>query len=191
VAGQWDHECSTRTPFGLCSPSILLFRHVYTFLEAVQPQQLARSKQGDLKTYTYTSEIFLRSGKTSPAESISRHQTNPLLPTRHRSIHHIITAAIPKVFSTETANTTLAALCYLRQYREFFQGFSLVHWLTCELEGVLFLHKITGQRVPHAQPQPAGSHQTGNTSKDTWSGTGPGCSRRWWSHHPWRCLKNM
>jgi len=24
-----------------------------------------------------------------------------------------------------------------------------------------------------------------------WSGIGTGCPGRWWSPHPWRCLKNM
>ena len=24
-----------------------------------------------------------------------------------------------------------------------------------------------------------------------WSGTGTGCPGRWWSHHPWRCSKNV
>jgi len=24
-----------------------------------------------------------------------------------------------------------------------------------------------------------------------WSGIGTGCPRRWWSHHPWRCSKNI
>jgi len=24
-----------------------------------------------------------------------------------------------------------------------------------------------------------------------WTGTGTGCPGRWWSRHPWRCLKNV
>jgi len=24
-----------------------------------------------------------------------------------------------------------------------------------------------------------------------WSGIGPGCPGKWWSPHPWRCLKNV
>jgi len=24
-----------------------------------------------------------------------------------------------------------------------------------------------------------------------WSGFGTGCPGRWWSHHPWRCSKNV
>jgi len=24
-----------------------------------------------------------------------------------------------------------------------------------------------------------------------WSGIGTGCPGRWWSHHPWKCSKNM
>jgi len=26
---------------------------------------------------------------------------------------------------------------------------------------------------------------------EEWSGTGTGCPGRWWSHHPWRCSKNV
>jgi len=24
-----------------------------------------------------------------------------------------------------------------------------------------------------------------------WSGVGTGCPGKWWSHHPWRCSKNV
>jgi len=24
-----------------------------------------------------------------------------------------------------------------------------------------------------------------------WSGIGTGCPGQWWSHHPWRCSKNV
>jgi len=24
-----------------------------------------------------------------------------------------------------------------------------------------------------------------------WSGIGTGCPGKWWSHHPWRCSKNV
>ena len=29
------------------------------------------------------------------------------------------------------------------------------------------------------------------TSLKEWSGTGMGCSERWWSHRPWRCSRNV
>jgi len=30
-----------------------------------------------------------------------------------------------------------------------------------------------------------------NSSQKEWSGTGTGCPGRWWSHHPWRCLRTV
>jgi len=30
-----------------------------------------------------------------------------------------------------------------------------------------------------------------NSLLKEWSGIGTGCSGKWWSHHPWRCSKNM
>jgi len=29
------------------------------------------------------------------------------------------------------------------------------------------------------------------SSLKEWSGIGPGCPGRWWSHHPWRHSKNV
>jgi len=29
------------------------------------------------------------------------------------------------------------------------------------------------------------------SSLKEWSGTGTGCPGRWWSHHPWRCSRNL
>jgi len=29
------------------------------------------------------------------------------------------------------------------------------------------------------------------SSPKEWSGTGMGCPGRWWSHHPWRCSRNV
>jgi len=54
------------------------------------------------------------------------------------------------------------------------------------------LHFLSGSRGKRQIGITNSGWTLGNTtSLKGWSGTGMGCSERWWSHRPWRCSKNV
>ena len=70
----------------------------------------------------------------------------------------------------------------------YFHGINSV----CTLQRLFYQLTVIGQEVMASSCTRRGSGWIlGTVSSQEWWGSGTGCPGRWWSHHPWRCSRNV